>query len=741
MAPSDAVEEAADRFPELERLGDHPRKRRIPYVAQMMATDCGAACLAMVLAYHGRRRRLADVRGVMAPGRDGATALAIVDAASYFGLRPRGVRLEVEQIDQLPPGTILHWEFNHFVVLERTLRDRVDIVDPAVGRRRVTRAQLGASFTGVAVLIEPGEQLEAEAAAEARPVWRQLRRLLGESGDWWRILATSAILQLFALALPIMTGAVVDSVVPRGDYHLLIVLGAALGGMVGAHLLASMIRAHLLIHLRTIFDSRMTLAFLEHLLGLPYVFFQQRPAGDLMMRVNSNAVIRETLTSGALSTLIDGLLVALYVLVIFCVSSTFGALVLLLGIAQLLVLWLARSRQRELLSQTLQTQAAAESYLVELLAGMESLKSSGNEARAGRRWSGLFVDQLNVSIARSRVGALIDSVISTLRMASPLIVLGFGAVQALDGAMSLGTVLGLCALAGAFLGPLGSLVTTAGQMQLLGSYVERIEDVLGAALEQPPGRICMVHQARGRVTLDRVSFRYAPSSPPVVRDISIDILPGQFVAIVGPSGSGKSTLGSLLLGLYPPCEGRVAYDGVNLADIDLRSLRRQLGVVNQRAHLFSASIRDNIAGGDPDVSLDDIAEAARRAHIGAEIKTMPMGYETLCLGGGASLSGGQRQRIALARALVRRPAIILLDEATSALDAMTERAVQDELTALSCTRIVIAHRLSTVRRADLILVLDGGQIVERGRHAELMDLNGSYARLIGAQLADQGGPT
>jgi ABC-type bacteriocin/lantibiotic exporter with double-glycine peptidase domain len=733
MAADHEARELVERFPALERLDSRRHNRRVPVVQQQAATDCGVACLTMVLQLHGKHLRLADVRGALTPGRDGATALALLEAAERFGLRGRGLRLEPEDLAEVSAGTILHWELNHFVVLERVRGRYVEIVDPAIGRRRVPMSQVAKSFTGVALELEPGERFAPEAPRQ-RLVWRSLRHVLAASGDWWRIITVSAMLQLFALALPVLTGAVVDTVVPRGDVHLLVVLGLAMVGLVAAHLIASLIRAHLLIHLRTVFDSRMTLGFLEHLLRLPYAFFQQRPAGDLMMRLNSNAVIREILTSGALSTLLDGTLVCVYLLVLFVASPPFAAIVVVLAAAQLGIVLVSHRSQRELITETLRTQADAESYLIELFAGIETLKSSGSEARAGQHWSGLFVDQLNASLRRFRLNATLDSLTSTLRLAAPLVLLGYGASRALDGSMSLGTVLALSAVAGAFLTPLGTLSSTIGQLQLLGSYIDRIEDVLEATPEEAEDRPRVVHQARGRITLERVTFSYGPSLPAVVHGVSLDITPGAFVAIVGRSGSGKSTLGNLLLGLYAPTQGRVLYDGIDLAAVDLRSLRRQLGVVNQRGALFSASVRANVAFGDPDMPLDEIVEATRAAQLHDEIEAMPMGYDTLLLGGGASISGGQRQRLVLARALARKPSILLLDEATSALDTVTERAVQNQLAALQCTRIVIAHRLSTVREADLIVVMDEGRILEHGRHADLMARGGSYAQLFAAQL-------
>ncbi|MEJ7600403.1 MAG: peptidase domain-containing ABC transporter [Kofleriaceae bacterium] len=727
---SDTLDADPDVVAALRRLGGR-RGGRVPYIQQLEAADCGAACLAMVSAYHGRVVTLDLARAAAGVNR-GTDALGIMRGAEQLGLRGRGVRLEMSDLRYLPRGSILHWDFNHFVVLDRVKRNTVEIVDPAFGRRAIPIDRFSKHFTGVALAFEPTETFVATPPGRSK-VWRYFGQLLAQPTLVARIFVTSIALRVLALALPILTAMVVDRVVPRRDHSLLFVIGIGVSVVLSFQLLASLIRAHLLIELRTKLDTKMTFGFVSHLLSLPYAFFNRRSAGDLLLRVASNTQIRDLLTSSLLSTLLDGTLAIGYLVLLILLSPTLALVTLGAGMLQLIVLLLSRHRYARLTAQDLESQARAHSYLVQMLVGIETLKIAGAEDRALEQWANLYIDELNVALQRSRMMAVVDSLNGLLQVAAPLLLLGAGTLLVIDNQLSLGTMLATTALATGFLTPLSSLLSSALQLQMLGSYVERIDDVLAAEPEQRRAGTVAPPRLSGAIEVHHVSFKYGPNDPLVVRDVTLKVEPGSTVAIVGRSGSGKSTLAALLLGLHRPSEGRIVYDGYDLAELDHKLLRQQLGMVPQAPFIFSGSIRQNIALTDPTLSFDRVVSAARRADIDSDVRAMGMGYETLVSDGGSTLSGGQRQRLALARALVHDPAVLLLDEATSSLDATTERTVMEKLRELRATRIVIAHRLSTIVRADQIVVMQDGRVVEYGTHTELVRKGGAYAALVADQ--------
>ena len=728
----------AELFPQLQRLRAG-RRNKVPFVQQVEWADCGAACLAMVLAYMGRHEGLDVVReAVGVSQRDGVDAGSILRGAEWYGLRGRGLSLDVDHLKFLPPATILHWNFNHFVVLERVSKRGVHIVDPSMGPRVIPLAKFGESFTGIALVFETTDTFEPKKRGKGRFGW-YIRQIGGQRKVLSRIVVTSLLLRVFALALPLIMALVVDRVVPRSDRSLLFVVAIGLGGLVLFQLLTNLVRAHLILQLRTNLDTRLTLGFVDYMSRLPYQFFQRRSSGDLLMRINNNGTIRELLTTNTLSAILDGTLVLGYAVLIFLVAPMIGGIVLALGLADVAIYLLTRGPYREMMARSLEAQARSQSHLVEMLAGIETLKAAAAESRSVERWSNLYVDELNVSLERGRLTALTDSFSDMLTTAAPLAVLLVGSLQVMNGTITLGQMLAINSLAIGLLVPLAAMVHSALQLQILGSYMDRVDDVLRVDPEQAGKDVTRAPKLTGRIVVQAASFRYGQNLPLVVRDVSVDIRPGMTVAIVGKSGCGKSTLARMMAGLYMPIEGKILYDNHDLTHLELKSLRRQIGVVFQQPSLFAGSVRAAISLAEPNASFDRIHEAARLAAVHEDIMAMPMGYETLLNDGGQSLSGGQRQRIALARALLQQPSILILDEATSALDGETERRVIRNLEKLQCTRIVLAHRLSTIVNADLILVMEAGEVVERGSHHELLARDAHYKRLVAAQLQVDGG--
>jgi ATP-binding cassette subfamily B protein len=729
-----------------QETGKHPRalrsllrgRKRVPVVRQFSIVECGAACLAMLLSYYGHKTTISEVRERCGVGRDGLSALSIVKSAQKYGMRVRAVSVEEEEdfrFVMLP--AIVHWGFNHFIVVERWSPRCVDVVDPAFGRKRLTAKEFDEGFTGIAIMMEPGVHFtRANRLSQLRLKTYAQSYIHQAPVAVLQVLGASLLLQILGLIFPLLTMVIINNLIPMKGIDALHILGLGVIMLVLAQTVIKQLRSLILLYLQTRVDTNLMFNFLEHLLSLPQKFFLQRSTGDILARVTSNVVIRDTISNQLFSTILDGMFVLVYFFILLSQSLALTAIVAFIAAVQAVLLLGTGRYLNELNRSELTAAGKSQGYLTEILAGVKMLKAAGAEQQALERWSNLFFEQMNVSVRRMYLSSFVDTALSTLSTLAPLILLWLGSQQVIAGSLPLGTMLALNSLGASLLGPISSLVASGQQIQLVHSHMERLADVIEAEPEQDIQAVAQPPRLTGRVRLEHVSFQYDPQSPPVLRDITIDIQPGQKVALVGRTGSGKSTLGALLLGLYTPTMGDILYDNIPLRRLNYQAVRAQFGVVMQEASVFSGSIRENITLNDPGMNMEQVVKAAQMAALHDDIMNMAMGYETMISEAGNALSGGQRQRLAIARALAKSPVILLLDEATSSLDVVTEKIVEQNISRLSCTQIVIAHRLSTIRNADMILVLHDGQIIERGKHDELLARSGYYARLIQSQLAN-----
>ncbi len=717
----------------ISRFVSPKSKTQIPVLLQNNEFECGAACLAMVASYYGYQITVKDCLNKADVGRDGLKANIIAALARDMGFDVKAYSLQADAFKNIPLPSIVHWNFNHYVVVEHWTTTHVTIIDPARGHRVISIEEFNTSFTGISLTLKPGKTFTPQTFTKQEGVWRFYVVQLASDPNikrlFYQLLMASLLLQITGLITPVITRILVDNGLITVSSDIMSILGLGIILIFFSRLVITGLRSVLLIYLQTKIDERLMSGFIEYVTHLPYQFFQVRQSGDLLSRLGSNMVIREILSNYILSLLFDSLFVIVYWIAIASLSWTFGVIVGGIGVLSML---LTLKTSRLIYNSTqdhLVAQADVQSYLVEVLNGIATIKMFGGEKSILQRWSGLFYNELSLANRRNLILTSINIVISSLQTFAPFFLLWFGAWKVIDGSMSLGTVLQLSAFAAAFLTPLTSIIMAGQQLNLAQVHLHRLADVLRGG--SPPGSVSNATMTlSGAISIENVSFAYSQFSTQILHNISFKLDAGQKIAIVGATGSGKTTLGYLLAGLYSPSEGKILYDGHLLQDIDQIGFRQQVGVVLQKPFLFNSSLRNNIAFHAPDTPFDRIVQASKSAGIHDEIQKMPMGYETMAGENGRNLSGGQQQRLALASALLNNPVLLILDEATSQLDAMTEAAIIGDLDHLNCTKIMISHRLSTIINADFILVLKDGCLIASGTHQELIANSPHYRELI-----------
>jgi ATP-binding cassette subfamily B protein len=716
--------------------------KRYPFFAQQSATDCGAACLVMISRYWGKRLSVNRVRDLANVSRSGASLRHLTAAAETIGFTTRPVKASLDKLAQQTLPAIAHWENKHYIVVYEITKKRVIVGDPAIGQRTLSIGEFKAGWTGYALLLQPTSGLK-ETEEASTPFWQMWELVKPHSRVLLEVFGASVLIQLFGLITPLFTQLLLDRVIVQGSTLTLNAVGLGLVIFGLFRVAVNGLRQYLLDHTANRISISLLVGFIKHTFRLPLAFFESRYVGDIVSRVQENQKIQRFLTGEALSIILDLLTVFIYVGLMFWYSAAMAwvslAIVPPFFILALVATPFLRRISREVFSAT----ANENSYLIQCLSGIRSIRSMAIEQTVRWQWEEL----LNQVIRKTFNGQIISNQLqifsSTIETLVTTGLLWLGAWLVIQNQLTIGQLVAFNLLLGNIIRPFQRLVVLWNQLQEVVISTERINDVLEAEPEEDlhlhPRQF--LPKLRGHIRFENVTFRYhAESDINVLENLSFEILPEQTVAVVGRSGSGKTTLSKLILGLYLPTDGKVLIDGHDVTSIALRSLRSQIGVVDQDTFLFGGTIRENINIAHPEATIEEIITAAQLAGADEFIQKMPMGYETEIGEGGGMLSGGQRQRLAIARALLGNPRLLVLDEATSHLDSESERIIQHNLRTIlqGRTSLIIAHRLSTVRHADLILVLDRGLLVESGTHDELIARKGHYYYLNQQQLATTG---
>lgn len=707
-----------------------PPIRRTPTILQMEAVECGAASLAIVLAHYGLWVPLEQLRVVCGVSRDGSKASNILKAARSFGMAARGFRKEPSTIGDLPMPCIIHWNFNHFLVLEGLTAERAYLNDPGEGRRRVDLREFNESFTGVALALEPAEGFQKSGRKPG--VFGIFARVMRRSRVAAALLLlVSAMLVVPGIIIPTFSKIFVDDILIRHAQGWLtpLLIGMAVAAL--ARMLITAFQQSLLLRLQNKIAVTMISRFFWHVLSLPIEFFSQRHAGDIAGRVAANERVARLL-SGALATNALNLLSLIFFAAAMAVyDARLAALGIAMSLLNVVALRLVGRRRTEL-NRTL---AVARGKLIGATVGIirtiETLKAGGLEDDAFARWAGFQALVLNAQQRLGLYSAFTEIFPPFFSALTTAVVLGVGGLRVIDGVLTIGGLVAFQSLMASFSAPITMLVQLAGNMLTIRGDLARLEDVFDYPLDPPPPpRTAMAPKLSGHIAIENLRFGYSPLEAPLIDGFSLTLEPGMRVALVGGSGSGKSTVGRLITGLCRPSGGDIRFDGVPVREVPAPLFANSVAYVDQDVFLFEGTVRENLTLWDAEVPEADLTQALKDAAIQEEIATRPGNYDGYVAEGGTNFSGGQRQRIEIARALVGNPTVLVLDEATAALDPNTEKVIDDNLRRRGCTCIIIAHRLSTIRDCDEIIVLDQGKVIERGTHDELLALEGAYSRLV-----------
>jgi len=700
---------------------------RVPTTLQVTQTECGLAVARSALAHHGRDLSVTQLREVVEPGRDGLGMRQIKALLEQQGMDCTMVRVRhVDGLQALPAPFIAHWKGFHFVVVESVGRRGAVVMDPMVGRVHVSAEELAENFTEYALTLTPGEDFERHR----RPVasaWRGKPLVPEASTGGFVLLGVMSLLAFaFTFAIPVTTQKLVDRIAGP-DFG----LGAALG-VVGVLALGysavQVVRAYAATHLvRRVSWQLLDKAF-SHMLKLPLRYFMVRPPGELMYRLNSLNQVRDIIATRLMQGAIDLLTSLVLVAYVFWVSVPLGLVVLSCYVFIVALLAASKKLIRSATDDEVHHAAKVQSIQLDATVSVANLKIGGYSDSFLDEWRTSYRKMLDAMTRRMRIQqAWVGSPVGTIQALGPLTVMLISLTWMQSGTVTLGEAVSVQGVAALVFGLGMAVYQAVMEVSVASRYLERSEDIYDYAEEEDTGT--RRDLAAGSLVLDKVGYKYTDHAEDVLREVSLDIAPGAKVALVGESGSGKTTLGKVLCSLYAPTSGSVTYGGVPRDDYSLAALRSHIGYIPQEGYLHNKTIVENLVLGT-DLDEASAIDAARALPFLGFIDDLPMGYHTVVSEMGTNFSGGQRQRVAIAKALLRRPRILVLDEATSALDNENQRLVHEQIAGMSCTQIVIAHRLSTVVDADQIILLENGQVTEVGTHLDLTARDGAYARMF-----------